>query len=158
MKQGSIVFLNIAVFTIGIVMLILCFFTLPSLAKNAANMNPEFAYLQYPVLVGLYLTVIPFFFALYQALKLLKYIEINQAFSELAVKSLGFIKHCATTIVIIYIIGMVLLGILNALHPGITLAGFVILFATVVILIFTAVLQELLKNVLKIKIENDLTI
>lgn len=158
MNQRSIAFLKGAVFVMGMIVLILSIFALPALAKNAANMNPEFAYLKYPVLIGLYLTVIPFFFALYQALTLLKYIETNQAFSELAVKSLGLIKHCATVIVVIYLIGMVLLGILNALHPGIAIIGFVILFASLVILIFTAVLQELLKNVLKIKIENDLTV
>ena len=53
---------------------------------------------------------------------------------------------------------MILLGTQNALHPGIAIIGLVILFASTVILLFTAVLQELLKNALRIKSENDLTI
>ena len=53
---------------------------------------------------------------------------------------------------------MILLGTQNALHPGIAIIGLVIFFASIVIMLFTAVLQELLKNVLKIKTENDLTI
>lgn len=158
MKRGTTSFLKIAVLIIGIVVLSLCIFALPSLASDAAKMNPEFSHLQYPILFGLYLTVIPFFFALYQAVKLLGYIESNQAFSELAVHALNRIKHSAGVIIILYIIGMVILVFENALHPSIGIIGIVITFATFVILIFTAVLQELLKNALKIKLENDLTV
>ena|SRR5690625_2603184 len=158
MKRGSITLLKVAVFAIGILTLILCIFLLPSLASKAANMNPEFAYLQYPILFGLYVTLIPFFFALYQALKLLKYIEGNNTFSESAVNALGLIKHCASAIIILYLFGIIILGVQSALHPGVAIIGFVILFATIVIFLFTAVLQELLKNALKIKLENDLTI
>ena len=92
MKRGKVTFLKVAVCTIGIIMLGLFIFALPSLAKYSVEMNPEYANLQYPVLIGLYLTGIPFFFALYQALKLLSYIENNNAFSELAVTSLGSYK------------------------------------------------------------------
>ena len=158
MKRGKVTFLKIAVFTIGIIMLSLFIFALPSLAKYSVEMNPEYTNLQYPVLIGLYLTGIPFFFALYQALKLLSYIESNNAFSELAVASLRFIKYCASMISVLYVIGMILLGTQNALHPGIAIIGLVIFFASIVIMLFTAVLQELLKNVLKIKSENDFTI
>ena len=158
MKQGKITLLKIAVYAIGVVILCLCIFALPSLAKDSAQMNPEFAYLQYPVLIGLYITAIPFYYALHQSLKLLSYIEDNYAFSELAVNTLGIIKHCASTISFFYVIGMILLGVQNALHPGIAIVGLVIVLTSIVILLFTAVLQELLKNVLKIKSENDLTI
>ena len=53
---------------------------------------------------------------------------------------------------------MILLVIQNALHPGIAIIGFVIIFATLVIAFFAAVLQQLLKSALEIKAENDLTI
>jgi hypothetical protein len=158
MKQGKISLLKVAVYVIGIFILGLCLFALPSLAKHSAEMNPEYAYLQYPVLIGLYVTAVPFYYALYQALKLISNIENNSAFSELAVNTLGIIKHCASTISVLYIVGMIVLGVQNALHPGIAIIGLVIVFASIIILLFTAVLQELLKNVLRIKSENDLTI
>jgi hypothetical protein len=158
MKRGTLTFLKVAVFTIGIITLSLCIFALPSLARYTVEMNPEFAYLRYPVLIGLYLTAIPFFFALYQALKLLSYIKTNNAFSQLAVNALNRIKYCAITIIILYVIGMLFLGSQSALHPGIAIIGFIILFTAMVIFLFTAVLQELLKNVLEIKSENDLTV
>ncbi|MGM8363915.1 DUF2975 domain-containing protein [Virgibacillus sp. W0181] len=159
MKQrGSITFLKITVFIIGLVTLILCLFFLPSLANNTANMYPEFAYLQYPILFGLYVTLVPFFFALYQALNLLKYINGNHAFSEVSITALNRIKYCAVAIILLYVIGIIYIGIQGALHPSIAIVGFVILFATFIILIFAAVLQELLESALRIKSENDLTV
>src|SRR5690625_6808955 len=119
MKRGSITLLKVAVFAIGLLVLMLSIFLLPSLANDAANINPEFSHLQYPVLFGLYVTLIPFFFALYQALKLLKYIEGNNTFSESAVNALGLIKHYASAIIILYLFGIIILGVKIALHPGV---------------------------------------
>ncbi|WHY87191.1 DUF2975 domain-containing protein [Neobacillus novalis] len=158
MKRGTVIWLKGTIFVIGIITLVVSIFFLPGLAKEAAEMNPEYAYLRFPVLVGLYATEIPFFFALYQALKLLNYIERDLAFSELAVFSLGFIKKCAFTIIILYVIGIFMLAIQNALHPGIAIIGIVIVFATLVISLFTAILQELLRSAIELKSENDLTV
>jgi hypothetical protein len=158
MKRGTITFLKVNVFITGIIILALCLFWLPGLAKDSAEMNPEFAHLRFPVLVGLYFTAIPFFLALYQGFKLLIFIGSENAFSGLAVKSLGYIKNCAITIIILYLIGIVLLLSKSALHPGIAIIGFVIIFATLVISLFSAVLQQLLRSALKIKSENELTV
>lgn len=121
MKQGSITFLKAAVYLMGLITFSLCLFALPSLASYTVKMNPEFAYLKYPVLFGLYMTALPFFYALYQALNLLTYIERKNAFSEMAVEALSRIKYCAVIIVIGYVIGIFVLGIENALHPGIAI-------------------------------------
>jgi hypothetical protein len=158
MKRGTITFLKIAVFIIGIITFSLCTFALPSLAGYTAEMYPEFAFLKYPALIGVYITAIPFLFALNQVFKLLNYIESESAFSELAVISLGHIKNSAITIIILYLIGMFFLVGLNALHPGIAIIGIVIIFATLVITVFTAVLQELLRSAIELKSENELTV
>lgn len=158
MKQGTTAFLKLAILIIGIIVLVFCVFLLPELASKAAKENSEYAFLKFPVLVGLYLTAIPFYLSLYQGLKLLLYIERKNAFSEITVTSLGHIKICAMTIIILYVIGIILLALQNALHPGIALVGAVIIFATLVISFFSAVLQELLRNALEIKVENDLTV
>ncbi|MGE8205521.1 DUF2975 domain-containing protein [Heyndrickxia sp. NPDC080065] len=158
MKQGSITSLKVALFLIGFIILSLCIFALPSLASYAAKMNPEFSYFKYPVLYGLYMTAVPFFFALYQAFKLLTCIESNNAFSEIAVGALSRIKYCAATVVILYVLGIFMLGLQNALHPGIAIVGLLIIFTAFVISLFSAVLQELFKNALKLKVENELTV
>ena len=159
MKRETL-FLKVVVFLIGIPVLALCIFWLPWLANRAPEMNPELAYLQYPVLIGLYATAIPFFFALYQTLKLLSYIDKNKAFSELSVKALKNIKYCAITISILCVVGIPLLFLMAQEDdaPGIVVLGLVITFASIVIAVFAAVLQKLLKNAIDIKSENDLTV
>ena len=158
MNRGSTFFLKAAVFLIGFIVLALCIFLLPWLASDTAEMFPEFAFLQYPVLIGLYVTTIPLFVALYQALRLLKLIDNKDAFSELSVTSLKRIKYCAITISILYVIGAIFLMSQNALHPGLAIIGFIIFFASAVIAVFAGVLQKLLRNVIDIKSENDLTV
>lgn len=158
MKRGTILFLKVTTFMIGLTLLGLCIFVLPGLARDAAEMNPEYAYLRLPVLFGLYMTALPLFLALYQSLKLLKYIETKNAFSKLAVISLGHIKNCAITIIIFYVAGIFWLVFQNALHPGIAMIGAGIIFTTLVISLFTVVLQELLRSALELKSENDLTV
>ncbi|MNC71843.1 hypothetical protein D3C75_1228060 [compost metagenome] len=42
--------------------------------------------------------------------------------------------------------------------PGIIVIGLVIIFASMVIAVFAAVLQKLLKEAIELKLENDLTV
>ncbi|NEY71418.1 DUF2975 domain-containing protein [Bacillus mesophilus] len=158
MKMGTIAFLKMSVFLVGIVILCLCLFCLPSLAGYSAAMNPEYAYLKYPVLIGIYITAIFFFFSLLQATKLLNYIHNKNAFSELAANALRQIKNSAINIMVLYVIGMFGLAFVNALHPGVAIIGMVIVFTTLVIAVFAAVLIELLRNVIDLKSDNDLTV
>ncbi|MCY8156904.1 DUF2975 domain-containing protein, partial [Bacillus spizizenii] len=81
MNRVSTLFLKIAVILIGIPILALCIFVVPKIANYAAELFPNMAYIQYLVFVFLYVTAIPFYFALYQAFKLLSYIDKNKAFS-----------------------------------------------------------------------------
>lgn len=159
MKRETL-FLKVVVILIGIPVIALCIFVVPSIATWPAEMNPELAYMQYPVLFGLYAAAIPFFFALYQTLKLLSYIDMNKAFSDLSVRALKNIKFCAITISILYA-GLIplLIPIADADDaPGLVGLPIIIIFASIVIAVFAAVLQKLLKNAIDIKSENDLTV
>ncbi len=160
MKQVSTLFLKIAVFIIGIPVLALCIFLVPMIANYAAELYPDIAYMKYLVLIDLYATAIPFYIALYQAFRLLSYIDKNKAFSELSVRALKNIKYCAITISILYVGGMPLFYLMGEKDdaPGIIVLGLFIIFASMVIAVFAAVLQKLLKNAIDIKSENDLTI
>lgn len=91
-KQCSTIFLKVIIFLIGITVLALCIFWLPWIASRDGEANPETAYLQYPFLVCAYVLAIPFFVALYQAFKLLTYIDKNKVFSELSVRALRYLN------------------------------------------------------------------
>ncbi|MEH7178111.1 DUF2975 domain-containing protein [Neobacillus vireti] len=158
MKRGSTLFLRMAVFLIGTPVLALGIFGLTWLAKNPAN--PDYSHILYPIVIGMYLSVIPFFAALYQAFKLLGYIDKSQAFSELSVKALKNIKIAAITISGLYVVILPFVYLVAELDdaPGLIIIGMVPIFASMVIAVFAAVLQRLLKEAIDIKSENDLTV
>ncbi|KFF56352.1 MULTISPECIES: DUF2975 domain-containing protein [Bacillus] len=160
MNRMSTLFLKIAVIFIGIPILALCIFLVPKIANYSAELLPNIVYIKYLVFIYLYVTAIPFYFALYQAFKLLSYIDKNKAFSGLSVRALKNIKYCAVTISIFYAAGMPVFYLIADIDdaPGIIVIGLVIIFASMVIAVFAAVLQKLLKEAIDIKSENDLTV
>jgi hypothetical protein len=158
MKQYSTIFLKGAVILVGIPVLAVCIFGLYWLASHPAN--PSYAPILYPIVAGIYASAIPFFIALYQALRLLSYIDKSKAFSELSVKALKNIKYCANTISIIYVIVMPFVYLVAEKDdaPGLIVIGMVPIFVSMIIAVFAAVLQRLLKEAIDIKSENDLTV
>ncbi len=159
MKRETL-FLKLAVILMGLPVLALCIFLVPEIANYAAELFPDWAYLKYLVFSDLYATAIPFYFALYQAFKLLSYIDKNEAFSELSVTALKNIRNCSITISILYVTGMPLFYLIGEVDdaPGAILIGMVMIFASMVVAVFAAVLQKLLQNAIDIKSENDLTV
>ncbi|CAI6270607.1 DUF2975 domain-containing protein [Bacillus subtilis] len=160
MNRMSTIFLKIALVLIGIPILALCIFLVPKIANYSAELFPNIAYIKYLVFIYLYVTAIPFYFALYQAFKLLSYIDKNKAFSGLSVRALKNVKYCAVTISIFYAAGMPVFYLMAEIDdaPGIIVIGLIIIFASMVIAVFAAVLQKLLKEAIDIKSENDLTV
>ena len=159
MKRGTTLFLKMAVILIGIPILALCIFLVPKIGNFAGELYPEMAYMKSLVLIDMYAAAIPFYFALYQAFNLLRYIEENTAFSKLSVKALKNIKCCAITISGLYILGLPLFHfIAKKVDPPIGLMGLIIIFASLVIAVFAAILQRLLQEAINIKSENDLTV
>lgn len=160
MKKVTTLFLKVAVVFLGIPILALCIFLVPELANVASKMLPEFAFVKYFVYIVLDASAIPYFFALYQAFLLLRYIDNNKAFSDLAVKPLKKIKICAITISILHLFVLPLFYVFAELDdaPGVIFVGLVVPFASLVIAVFAAVLQKLLQEAIHIKSENDLTV
>jgi len=160
MERGTTLFLKVTIILIGIPVLAICIFLVPEIANFAAELYPDHSYLKYLVFIDLYATAIPFYFALYQAFLLLGYIDKNKAFSELSVRVLKNIKYCAITISSLYVLGMPLFYLIAEKDdaPGIIVIGMAIIFSSLVIAVFAAVLQKLLKEAIAIKSENDLTV
>ncbi|KAB2441013.1 DUF2975 domain-containing protein [Bacillus luti] len=160
MKQGSTLFLKIVVILIGIPVLAMCIFLVPKIGNFAAELYPDIAFIKYLVFINLYATAIPFYYALYQAFKLLSYIDKNNAFSELSVSALKNIKYCAMTISVLYVLGMPLFYLIAERDdaPGFIIIGMIMILASMVIAVFAAVLQRLLQDAIDIKSENDLTV
>lgn len=160
MKRIPTLFLKAVVVLLGIPVLALCIFVVPEIADFIVELYPDHTYLGALVYIDLYASAIPFYFALYQSFNLLSYIDRNEAFSDLSVAALGRIKQCALWISGLYFLGMPLWYLLAERDdaPGIILIGMVIVFASMVITVFAAVLEKLLRQAIDIKSENDLTV
>lgn len=158
MKQGSTIFLKLAIIVIGIPVLALCILGLYWLPTNPVSQT--YSHILYPILTGIYLSVIPFYIALYNAFRLLTYIDKSKAFSQSSVKALNNIKYCAITISALYTLLIPFVYILADKDdaPGAIIIGMLPIFASMVISVFAAVLQRLLQEAINIKSENDFTI
>lgn len=157
MKRETL-FLKVAVIFIGMPILGLSILGVPWLAKNPVN--PNYAHMLYPIVIGLYVSTLPFYIAVQQAFKILSYIDTNNAFSELSVRSLKNIKYCAITISSLYMVMLPLVYLVAEKDdaPGLIIIGMIPIFSSMVIAVFAAVLQKLLKKAIEIKSENDLTV
>ncbi|MEN2768453.1 DUF2975 domain-containing protein [Ornithinibacillus xuwenensis] len=160
MKKVTTLFLKIAVILMGIPVLALCIFLVPELGELAEQLLPEITYINFLVSIIFYASAIPFYFSLYQAFNLLRFIDKNNAFSVLSVNALKIIKNCAITISILHVFVLPLFYFYAELDdaPGVIFVGLVVPFASMVIAVFAAVLQKLLQEAIDIKSENDLTV
>ena len=158
LKRGSTLFLKVVILLIAIVALA-AMIRFPQTEGRAANLDLISIYAD-PFIVFGYIASIPFFIALYQAFRLLGYVDHNQVFSQSAVKAVRKIKYCA-----IAISGFIVLGVLFIrlfVHgddpAGPTGLGILTTFASIVIATGVAILERLLQNAVDIKSENDLTV
>lgn len=154
MKRGSTLFLRAAVAMIGLAVLALCIFVLP------LGIGSDVTGYYRPILIGLYIPAIPFYFALYQSITLLNLIDKDTAFSDNSVIALKNIKHCGLAISALFAAGMPYLYYAANQDdaPGVMLGGLVIMGASLVVATFAGLLQRLLKSAIDIKSENDLTV
>ena len=160
MQQGSTLFLRAVIVFMGLVALAVCVFALPSIMEGATVEFPGANNLLYIFIAGLYLSAVPFFIALYQGLKLLNYIDKNQAFSQVSVSALKSIKYSGIAISICYAAGIPYLFHIAQVDdaPGLGLIALAFTCIPLVVSTFAAVLQKLLQNAINIKSENDLTV
>lgn len=158
MKRMTISLFQIGVLFITLCIVLLAAFWLPQTAAAFAKDAPEYAYLQYPLLGAIYVTLIPFLLAIVEGLRLSRRVALNDAFSDASVLHLKRIKLSAFLISILYLVGGLILNTLVDMAPGIALLGILIMLASLMIGLISGILEELLRKALEIKEENDLTV
>lgn len=158
MKLGSTTFLKGVIILIGTVVLALCIFALPQAIRAELRPGSDFDY--GPILIGLYATAVPFFIGLYQAIKLLRQVDKNKAFTQKSVNLLKNIKYCALSISSMFTAGMPYIFYVADRDdaPGFVALGLVIIGASFVIATAAALFQRLFQSAVDIKAENDLTV
>ncbi len=154
MKKSSTLFLKFVLILISLLTLTICAYAIPITIGSFSPYGYD------PILIGIYLPVIPFLFALLQAYKLLVYIDNNQAFSILSVIAFRKIKFSGFFISILFLAGLPYIFSVAEKDdaPGVVAIALVIIFSAFVISIFAALLENVFKSAIEIKTENDLTI
>ena len=158
MKRTSTLFLKAILCLIAFVVFAgLLWF--PQTEGRAANLDLISIYTD-PLIIYFYLASIPFFYGLYQAFRLLNFIDANKAFSQDAVNILRNIKFASLSL-----IGLIALALLYIRFfaggddsAGPTMLGICMSLAFSVIATAAGVFQKLLQNAVDIKSENDLTV
>ncbi len=159
MKKSATIILQIVTILIGIGTLALLLWE-PQIEGVNAHASQFDIYFKDPFLAYIYAAFVPFFIALYQAFRLLGYIEENKVFSLAGVNALRTIKYCALTTVG-FILGAE--AFLFIVRPGDDIAGGVfmgllIILVFGVIAIAAGMCERLLQNAVDMKSENDLTV
>ena len=158
LKRGSTLFLKVVIILIAIGALAgLIWF--PQTEGRAANLDLISIYKD-PFIIYAYIASIPFFVGLYQAFKLLNFIDANKAFSQGAVNTLRNMKFASLSLVgFITLAAFYIRFFAHGDDPaGPTMLGVLAAFAVAVIATAVAVFQKLLQNAVNMKSENDLTV
>ena len=159
MKRSSTIFLQAVIVLIGIGALALLLWEPHIEGRNAHATNFE-TYFKDPFLALVYAGSIPFFVALYQAFKVLRYAGQNKIFSQAAVRSLRTIKYCALAIIGFVAVEefFIMLNHGSDDPAGGVFMGVLITFGSIVIATAAAMFKRILQNAVDIKSENDLTV
>ena len=133
MKKRHAILLITVLAVISVSILLIAIFVMPSIAEQTAQIHPEVGFLQYPVLLGIYATVIPFLYAIAKTVFIVMDVQKGEYGSSTITESLQHIQYCAWTIITIYIAGFVMIVTANAMPPLLALLGIVILLVTLLV-------------------------
>ncbi|MCA9868055.1 MAG: DUF2975 domain-containing protein [Anaerolineae bacterium] len=158
MKKSSTLFLKVVILLIatGVLAGLIWF---PQTEGRAANLDLVNIYTD-PFIIFIYIGSIPFFVGLYQAFKLLNFIDANRAFSQGAVNILKNIKLAFLSLV--GFIAAALFYIRFFVHEddaaGPTGLGIFIALACGAFAVTAGIFQKLFQTAVDLKSENDLTV
>lgn len=161
MKNGSTLFLRVAILGAALVVVLLSSWAIVDVYGHWAEDSPELANWQYPIIVVIAANALTFCVAVHQIWKLLNLIDKNKAFTKTSVKAMKNVKYCGLLISSLFATWMPLVfhAAQNEDAPGMILIfGAIFVGIPFVLAIFAGVAQRLFQNAIDIKSENDLTV
>lgn len=153
MKRSSTIILQVVIVLIGIGAVAALLWGPRIEGRNAHTTNFEI-YFKDPFLAYAYIASIPFFVALYQAFKALRYAGRNKIFSPEVVKALRTIKYCALAIIGFVAGGEIIIIMLNngSDDPaGGVFVGLLIACGAIMMAITAAKFERFLRNAAEVR-------
>ena len=159
MKQKELSrWLRVVVVIGWIACLLLSVWIMPALARESAEGIPELAYLEWPCLAVFWLGMVPVILALWFGWKIFVEIGRDNSFCRDNARRLHIISALALADTLLCLLSMIILILLNALHPGIFLLMLFIAVAGAGVTAAAAVLSHLTLKAVNLQDENELTI
>ncbi|MDD4760668.1 MAG: DUF2975 domain-containing protein [Bacteroidaceae bacterium] len=137
---------------------LLCFIIAPFLGSETVFIYPELGYMYWPCLIFVWVTAVPFYVALYKGWLICEEISNDNSFCQENAQRLKEISKLALFECILYLAAMIILLVLNLLHPSILLMTLFVIFVGISIAVVCAALSHLVEKASELKEENDLTI
>lgn len=145
MKQKTVFMLKVTTIVASIIVSSLSIAGVYFLANN--SINPEYSNMLYPILTGLYISLIPFFIGLFKCFRFLSNFNNHETF-ETVFNDLKTIKYCSISIVIIYLMMMPFIFILADKDdaPGAILIGMIPIVISIIIVFIITFHQNKMKK------------
>lgn len=146
MKNAPTLFLNSVIFLIAAAALAILI-RFPLTEGRAVNLDLISIYSD-PFIIFVYVSSLPFFAALFQAGKLLKFIEKNTIFSMPAIKALKNIKYYAVSIILLLLVAMGWIRFASGGEDsaGAIAVGIVLTIVSIVVATAAGVFQKILEK------------
>jgi hypothetical protein len=151
MKQGILLFLKLTILLIAIVVFI-WMVIFPQTEGRAAHLDHVSIYAD-PLIIYMYIASIPFFVALYQAIKLLGLVEKNNIISQAALGAIRTIKYCAIALIGFILAAVSYIFIMVKLNPnvdedpvGFVALGFVLILGATLVATAAVYIQRRLPS------------
>jgi len=158
MKILPTLFLQIVIVLVGLGALALLLLEPRLEGVNAHATN--FQIYSDPFILLVYAGSLPFFFALYQAIRLLQQLGQGRVFSPASVKALKTIRYCALAIVGFVVVEEIIIRLNhgNDDSAGVVFIGGVISLGAIIVATVAAVFEKTLQSAVELKSEADLTV
>ena len=151
-------FLLIIIILIALCGLLIYSWGLPYIGQGIISNNPEFSHWYWPWLIFLWCTGIPCYIVLYFMWKILQDVRREKAFTEDNARRFKRIAQFTVADVILFMVGNIVLLLLNMNHPGVFLCSLGIAFVGVVIAVVALAFSHLTLRAAALQKQYDLTI
>lgn len=143
---------------LGSIAVLICVYVIPSFSKQMAIGDLENYKLIRLIVLFIYITMIPFIYAIFQGVKLCKELLSTSGFSENIAKIFLVISRCAFVEAMLYGGLSVVFLVFGLKNPMFLVITIMIILTASAIAIFTAILSKFAYNAVDLQKENELTI
>ncbi len=130
----------------------------PSFGRSTVLTYPEYAFLYWPCLLFIWLSGVPLFAAIGYAWRVCSELARDNSFTAENARRVKRISQLALLECPLYLLGAVLLMCWNALHPGVLILIFGIMFLCAAVSAAFAAMSHFIGKGAALKSENDLTV